>query len=259
MGNCKSVPRYTDTTRKNTKSSSKRNVKRNSCTQKRNNNTNSSFEQIYFNNKLAVWKEITQSFKESEKIRDVFFFSEDEGTVGVLVSRPVLRWFDSHWDSIMSFCEKELSTNKARLRFRTVEQPDEYSQEEENISENENENIPEEENFPTTPSPRFSPFVTYERIVALCIRKDGLIEGFMLLEKGWRDDIELDVICTGPKKKGIGKVLITKLKEFTTKQGLTSITLTAVPNAIPFYEKQGFIVVRQRGVRDDAEMIWKVV
>lgn len=190
---------------------------------------------IYFDRSLPAWS-IVEKYLKYHK-RAIFFFTETpetQFTPNTIVSRPVIRWFDKHWDTLLAFCEDELETEKARLRFRNVDRM--YM----NSSDT-----------PRTESPRFSPYVSYDRNLALCIRADGRIEGFMLITLGYQNDVELDVLCTGPKGAGIGALLIRALKRHTVAAGRKAITLTAVPSAIPFYKSQGF---KPYGHSDD--MVW---
>jgi hypothetical protein len=193
---------------------------------------------LYFDRRIPEWA-IVEKYLKYHK-RAIFFFTETHETQytdNTIVSRPVFRWFDSHWDTLLAFCENELETEKARLRFRDVERSNIYGS---NSS-----------NLPRTESPRFSPYVNYNRNLALCIRNDGRIEGFMLIAMGYSDNVELDVLCTGPKGVGIGKLLIRALKRHTLLAGRNAITLTAVPSAISFYRSQGF-----KGHAGSDDMTW---
>jgi L-amino acid N-acyltransferase YncA len=205
---------------------------------------------LYFDRTIPIWAKIDQYLTKNDKDRAVFFFCDNAGykyTKTTIVSRPVVRWFDIHWNSIMNFCSgTDISTDKARMRFRG----DPYYSLHRDSSEN--------AQTPNTSSPRFSDVVEYERNIALCIRADGLIEGFMLISKGYRGDMELDVICTGKRGKGIGKLMVQTLKKYTTSAGLTSITLTAITSSVGFYKKLGFKVIGSEAEEDDIEMIWTV-
>jgi hypothetical protein len=182
---------------------------------------------LYFDRSLSAWPIVQQYLKYHK--RAIFFFTESSEaryTPNTIVSRPVLRWFDAHWHQIMAFCENTLETDKARMRFRAIERSNIYDF---------------NSNLPRTESPSFSPYVQYERNLALCIRNDGYIEGFMLITTGDGNDVELDVLCTGPKGAGIGQLLIRALKRYTKAAFLSGISLIAVPSAVNFYKKQGFV------------------
>jgi GNAT superfamily N-acetyltransferase len=207
---------------------------------------------LYFDRSLPIWAKIDQYLTKNDKDRAVFFFAENAQsryTKSTIVSRPVLRWFDIHWYPIMRFCgNADIATDKARMRFRG----DPYY----NIQQNRNSDTASA--TPTTSSPRFSDVVEYERNIALCIRADGLIEGFMLITKGYRGDLELDVICSGKHGKGIGKLMVQTLKKYTTSAGLDSITLTAIASSVGFYRKLGFKAMdsEEEAAGDDMDMIW---
>lgn len=212
-----------------------------------------SLTSLYFDRTLPLWAKIEKYLTTNNKDRAVFFFSEDAGsryTTSTIVSRPVLRWFDIHWHTIMNFCgNSDIDTEKARLRFR--DEP--YY----NIRQNRN-NSPTSAT-PTTSSPRFSPYVNYNRNLALCIRADGLIEGFMLITDGFDGDLELDVICSGKRSKGIGRLMIQTLKKYVVAAKRDSITLTAIPSSVGFYRKLGFKAVdsKEGAAGEDMDMIWR--
>jgi hypothetical protein len=207
---------------------------------------------LFFDRGLPIWTKIEKYLTTHNKDRAVFFFAGDAHsryTKSTIVSRPIFRWFDKHWSIIMNFCgDADIATDKARLRFRG----EPYA----NIRQNRNSNTAS--STPTTSSPRFSPYASYERNIALCIRADGLIEGFMLLTKGYRDDMELDVICSGKRGKGIGKLMVQTLKKYTTSADCDSITLTAIRSSIGFYKKLGFKAMNSSDDDgyDDIDMIW---
>jgi hypothetical protein len=211
-----------------------------------------SLTSLYFDRSIPVWTKIEQYLKKNNKDRAVFFFSEDAGsryTTSTIVNRPVFRWFDKHWNSIMNFCgNSDIDTDKARLRFR--------GEPYQNIRENRNT---EDEDTPRTSSPRFSPYVNYDRNLALCIRVDGLIEGFMLITDGSHGDLELDVICSGKRGKGIGKLMIQTLKKYTVAAKRESITLTAIASSVGFYKKLGFNATEEEeeeAAGEDLDMEW---
>jgi hypothetical protein len=190
---------------------------------------------LYFDRRIPEWTIVETYLKYHN--RAIFFFTETLGsqfTPNTIVSRSVFRWFDRHWHTLLAFCENELEADKARSRFRDVE----------HMYMNSSNSL-------RTNSSSFSPYVSYTRNLALCIRADGRIEGFMLTTMGYQNDIELDVLCTGPKGAGIGKLLIRALKRHTLLAGRNAITLTAVPSAIPFYRSQGF-----KGHAGSDDMMW---
>ncbi len=205
---------------------------------------------LYFDRTLPVWTKIEKYLTTKEKDRAVFFFSEDAEsryTTSTIVNRPVFRWFDKHWNSIMNFCgNSDIDTDKARLRFRG----EPYA----NIRQNRNSSPSSA--TPTTSSPRFSPYVNYDRNLALCIRVDGLIEGFMLITDGVDGDLELDVICSGKRGKGIGRLMVQTLKKYTVAAKRESITLTAIASSIGFYKKLGFKATEEKAVGEDTDMEW---
>jgi GNAT superfamily N-acetyltransferase len=207
---------------------------------------------LFFDRGLPIWAKIEKYLTTHDKDRAVFFFAEDARaryTKSTIVSRPVIRWFDIHWDHIMSFCgDSEIADDKARLRFRG----DVYA----NIREDRGSNA--SSSTPRTSSSRFSDYVRYDRNVALCIRADGLIEGFMLITDGYRGDMELDVICSGKRGKGVGRLMVQTLKKYAVSAGKKSITLTAIRSSIGFYKKLGFKMVNPEGDDgyDDMDMIW---
>lgn len=206
-----------------------------------------SFTKLYFDRSIPAWATIASAFAGSDSpARAIFFFAEKEDakyTDATIVSRPVFRWFDSHWSMIMSFCESRLDSIPARKRFRQVDIYD------------------EDYNRPATPSPRFSPDVTYTRNLALCIRADGLIEGFMLLTTDEDEDYDegenaliLDVLCTGPKGSGIGNSMMAALKGYAAEAEYSAITLESVASAVSFYKKQGFEVMKTNMFGRTAQM-----
>jgi GNAT superfamily N-acetyltransferase len=204
---------------------------------------------LFFDKSLPVWTIIKEYLMTHDKDRAVFFFAEDaqtQYTESTIVSRAVLRWFDIQWKSIIGFCgDADIADNKARLRFRGDPYADIYRERNSDASSS----------APRTSSSRFSDYVTYYRNIALCIRADGLIEGFMLITKGYRGDIELDVVCAGKRNRGIGKMMIQALKKYAISADIPTITLTAIPTSIGFYQKLGFRAMGPTG-RGDLDMIW---
>lgn len=56
---------------------------------------------------------------------------------------------------------------------------------------------------------------------------------------------KLERICVlqSSRKKGAGKILVTKLEEIAQSQGATKLKLNAQTHAIPFYQRLGYEVV----------------
>lgn len=57
--------------------------------------------------------------------------------------------------------------------------------------------------------------------------------------------IERICVMKSARKKGVGKVIVTKLEELATKQGVKKLKLNAQTHAIPFYNKLGYEVVSE--------------
>ncbi|WP_226670713.1 GNAT family N-acetyltransferase [Metabacillus litoralis] len=58
---------------------------------------------------------------------------------------------------------------------------------------------------------------------------------------------KLERICVmkSTRKKGAGKVIVNKLEELATKQGVKKLKLNAQTHAIPFYGKLGYEVISE--------------
>ncbi|MBM7604024.1 putative GNAT family N-acyltransferase [Metabacillus crassostreae] len=57
--------------------------------------------------------------------------------------------------------------------------------------------------------------------------------------------IERICVMKSARKKGVGKVIVTKLEELATKQGVKKLKLNAQTHAILFYNKLGYEVVSE--------------
>ena len=75
--------------------------------------------------------------------------------------------------------------------------------------------------------------------------KDDKIIGFYILNQPKEETIELEFLFVSPKYigKGIGKQLLRHSFEKGKILGAKSMQLLADPNATPFYESNGFIIV----------------
>jgi ribosomal protein S18 acetylase RimI-like enzyme len=204
----------------------------------------SDFARLYFDKTIPVWSDIEKVLKVGDTDRHVFFFAESGNTVyteNTLVSRPVFRWFDANWSTVMEFCESKLNTTTAYKRFRTVDNIYGEDYESEDIAYT-------------------------NRNLALCINANGRIEGFMLVATTEDADdfdegenaLKLDVICTGPKGRGIGKYMVEALKEYAEEAGYFAITLDSVTSAVSFYKGLGFEEIPNKNMQDTVEMIWEV-
>lgn len=193
-----------------------------------------SFDQVYFDKSLAIWTKRIQPALVDRK-RAIFYFANSshyKRIPKVIISQKIFRWFDLHWNALTDFCSGTLDTQKARMRFRYLKSQYEMEQQ---YGPNFNYNIP------ITSSPRFERFVEYaDNTIVLCIRADGLVEGFAILDME-DDSMKVGVICVGPKKTGIGRIMMEDFKRFAVASGYKSIQLTAVPSAVGFYEKLGFV------------------
>jgi GNAT superfamily N-acetyltransferase len=202
------------------------------------------YAKLYFDKRIPVWSDIAAVLKEGETERHVFFFAEMEDTKyteATLVSRTVFRWFDAHWDTIMEFCESKLDTTAAYRRFRTVGNiyGEDYKSED----------------------------ISYtNRNLALCIHSSGRIEGFMLIattedaddfDEG-ENTVKLDVLCTGPKGRGVGKYMMEALKEYAEEAEYAGITLESVTSAVSFYKGLGFEEIPNTNTMGTVEMIWEI-
>lgn len=191
----------------------------------------SAFGQVYFDPTLPIWTKRIQPALAGRE-RAIFYFAESAAP-GVLVSHKVFRWFDSHWYDLTDFCQGQLDTGRARMRFR-------YVKTNINMEREYGPNFDYSMGRPRTESPRFEHFVEYaDNTIALCIRADGLVEGFAILDMD-DDSMKVDVICVGPKKTGVGRIMMEDFKRFAVATGRQTIELTAVPTAVGFYEKLGF-------------------
>ena len=227
-----SSPKYPPSPRSNRKTSSNR----------------SSFSQVYFDPALPIWTKRIQPALVGRE-RAIFYFAESAAP-GILVSHKVFRWFDSHWYDLTDFCQGQLDTERARLRFR-------YVKTNINMEREYGANFNYSAGRPRTESPRFERFVEYaDNTIALCIRADGLVEGFAILDAD-DDSLKVDVICVGPKKTGVGRIMMEDFKRFAVATGRQTIELTAVPTAVGFYEKLGFSRTEEEYEEgDDVEMAW---
>lgn len=236
------VPRVSSSSNRRTRKNSNKSASANT-------NTTTNYNAIYFDKTLSVWTTHMQP-ELTKKKRAIFFFTESEWTPHAsraILSRKVLRWFDIHWYSLLEFCAGQVDDDRARLRFRGVP----YEALQQNYTS---------DNMPRTESERFSEYVEYDRSVALCVRADGLVEGFALFEHEASGDIVVDVICTGTKGRGVGRTLMLALKDHATASGGTAIRLTAVPSAVGFYLRLGFRPEEEREYRDrdDVDMVWRL-
>ncbi|MFY9241958.1 MAG: GNAT family N-acetyltransferase [Polaribacter sp.] len=86
-----------------------------------------------------------------------------------------------------------------------------------------------------------------EMIVYKCILETEII-GFYILNQPKEKTIELEFLFVLPKfmGKGIGNKLITHAFEKAISLKCNSINLLADPNAVPFYESKGFIIIDQK-------------
>jgi GNAT superfamily N-acetyltransferase len=87
----------------------------------------------------------------------------------------------------------------------------------------------------------------------ISVTREGYIEGFSILNHGTYNIIKdskflrvgrnMDIleICTGIKRGGIGKHLVETSIQFARAFGCDKMTVEAVPNAIDFYLKLGFL------------------
>ena len=200
-----------------------------------------SFSQVYFDPTLPIWTKRIQPALVGRE-RAIFYFANSKHykrAPEVLVSSKVFRWFDLHWYDLTDFCKGQLDTEKSRMRFRFIKSQYEMEQE---YGQNVNYNIP------NTESPRFEDYVEYaDNTIALCIRADGLVEGFAILDAE-HQSLKVDVICVGPKKSGVGRIMMEDFKHFAVATGHRTIELTAVPTAVGFYKKLGF-----KSVEDDED------
>jgi hypothetical protein len=208
-----------------------------------------SFSQVYFDPTLPVWTKYIQPALVGRE-RAIFYFANSKHykrAPEVLVSSKVFRWFDLHWYDLTDFCKGQLDTEKSRMRFRFIKSQYEMEQ---TYDANVNYNIP------NTESPRFEDYVEYaDNTIALCIRADGLIEGFAILDAE-HQSLKVDVICVGPKKSGVGRIMMEDFKRFTVATGHRTIELTAVSTAVGFYKKLGFVPVAEEDEDEDIDMVW---
>lgn len=208
-----------------------------------------SSSQVYFDTTLTIWAKHIQPALVGRD-RGIFYFVNSKyykRAAEDLVSSKVFRWFDLHWYDLTDFCKGQLDTNTARMRFRFVKSHYEMEQE---YGQNVNYNLP------NTESPRFERYVDYaDNTIALCIRADGLVEGFAILDAE-DQKLKVDVICVGPKKTGVGRIMMEDFKRLVIENTQQIIELTAVPSAVGFYEKLGFKSLGNEGENEDVDMVW---
>ena len=77
---------------------------------------------------------------------------------------------------------------------------------------------------------------------------DGIIIGFAVLNQ---EKAEVEAVYVSPQagRRGIGLELLRKLEERAAVLGLGVLTLNASLNAVPFYEKAGYVAQQQSKYR----------
>ena len=77
---------------------------------------------------------------------------------------------------------------------------------------------------------------------------DNAVAGFYVLNPSKGNSIELEMLFVLPKfiGKGIGKQLLHHSFKEAIKLNTTSMTLLADPNAVPFYNSQGFYEIDKK-------------
>src|SRR5215212_11957294 len=72
--------------------------------------------------------------------------------------------------------------------------------------------------------------------------EDGVVVGFGELG---RESGEIQGLYVSPAGRGVGRKLLCKLEETARACGLKSLSLTSSLNAVPFYERAGFVAVEE--------------
>ncbi|MDC1161900.1 GNAT family N-acetyltransferase [Tenacibaculum sp.] len=77
---------------------------------------------------------------------------------------------------------------------------------------------------------------------------DNKTVGFYALNPPRNNSVELELLFISPEiiGKGIGKTLLLHSFNLVKKNRITSMTLLADPNAVPFYKSQGFKIIDKK-------------
>lgn len=88
--------------------------------------------------------------------------------------------------------------------------------------------------------------------LVLVSQKDGKITGFCTLDG---NHIDLFYVHKDHQREGIAKKLYAEIESIAKKQGQTELTSDVSKTAKPFFEKVGFVVVKEQQVMiDDIEL-----
>ncbi len=214
---------------------------------------------IYIAKNLHVWPYIQSALE--GKDRDVFYFAEsshfrfhhEKDPVDTIISRPVFHWFNNHWYSILDFCtlQPQIFRNNTNKNTEHKTKVKTHS-----IDVHKSQNTFRTVTTTVKESGREIHRIEFNPFIGLCIRNDGVIEGFMMFFYGGKDTLHLELLCVGEQRKKIGQFMIESLKEYSQKQELKHIKLTALPEVKDFYLKQGFSINASSTHKKNPSMTW---
>ena len=81
--------------------------------------------------------------------------------------------------------------------------------------------------------------------IPLLLRKDGLALGTVRLDlsNGAAGVVRLVAIMPEYQRQGLGRILMSEVERLSAKHGLERLEVHAAPDAVPFYEKLGWVMV----------------
>ncbi|MBX5160311.1 MULTISPECIES: GNAT family N-acetyltransferase [unclassified Rhizobium] len=83
------------------------------------------------------------------------------------------------------------------------------------------------------------------RHIPLLLRKDGVALGTVRLDlsDGVTGVVRLVAILPEHQRQGFGRILMSEVEKLSAKHGLCRLEVHAAPDAVPFYEKLGWVMV----------------
>lgn len=79
----------------------------------------------------------------------------------------------------------------------------------------------------------------------LLLRKDGVALGTVRLDlsEGTTGIVRLVAIMPEYQRQGLGRILMSEVERLSASRGLSRLEVYAAPDAVPFYEKLGWVMV----------------